>query len=304
MNQTNRLSHLLDKARNAFYWTSFDPDDRGKRCIAEHEEELNSDLSEMPLEEQERYTSKYIELFSKWLSAHSRCASSAITGGSGFNVRRAEKANNAEHNAYKSFDEWRVNAKKAIEKRIEQNKPESQKKSEAWERLEKQIIESASVIHGINIGIERRYSKALFVSSIYQKVETFAKKGDFETVQLAIDCIRNFNETMSVVITERHKFFKLAEKAEQKKEIIEDRSQKESQSLLIKGGKIIFNYEIDRLQIEFDEKPSYSLISELKKHGFKWAPSIGVWQRQLTNNAIYVTKLFLKNNDLYIKKDE
>ena len=297
---TTRLSHLSQSARNAFYWTSMDPDKRGKQTIDEHEAQLNSDLENMPELEQERYTAKYIELFSKWLNAHSRCASSAITGGSGFNVRRAEKANNQEHNAYAAFDEWRENAKKSIAKRIEQNKPEEQKKSEAWARLEKNILESAAVIHGINKGLERGYSKALFVSSIYQKTEVFAKKGDFETVQLAIDCIRNFNTTMSVVITERHKFFKLAEQAEIKKEAIEDRTQKENQEIAIVGGKVVYNYELDRLQLVFDEKPTFAIISELKKNAFKWAPSLGVWQRQLTGNAIFATKYFLKNNNLFI----
>lgn len=302
--ETTYLSHLQESAYRAFYWTSFSPDVIGKQCIEEHESQLSDDIKSIPSSEHERYIAKYIELFSKWLSAHSRCASSAVTGGSGFNVRRAEKANNSERNAYKNFDEWRSNAKKSIEKRIEQNKPEAQKKSEAWERLERNILSSAATIHGINIGVERGYSKALFVSSIYQKVEVFAKKGDFETVKLAIDCIRKFNETMSVVITERHKFFKLAEKAELKKESLDDRSQKESQELLIIGGKVVYNYEIDRLQLVFDEKPSSNIISELKSHAFKWAPSTGVWQRQLTGNAIYSTKLFLKSNNLFIPKAE
>ena len=298
--ETTYLSHLQETAYRAYYWTSFSPDVRGKQCILEHETILREDLNSMPSSEHDMYKAKFIELFSKWLNAHSRCASSAITGGSGFNVRRAEKANNQERNAYNNFDEWRTNAMKSIKKRIEQNKPEAQKKNEAWARLESDILHSASVIHGINTGVERGCSKALFVSSIYQKTETFAKKGDFETVQLAIDCIRKFNETMSVVITERHKFFKLVEKAEAKKETIEERSQKENQELLIVGGKVIYNFGIDRLQLAFDEKPSSNIISELKGHGFKWAPSSGVWQRQLTNNAVYVTKLFLKSNNLFI----
>lgn len=299
----NHLEHLQKQARNAFCWTSYDPGKRGKQTIESHEEQLVDDLLTIPENEQEKYISKYIELFSKWLSAHSRCASSAITGGSGFNVRRAEKANNAEHNSYQNFDLWRTNAKKSIEKRIEQNKPETQKKSEAWQRLEKDILHSAAAIHGINTGIERGYSKALFVSSIYQKTETFAKKGDFETVQLAIDCIRKFNETMSIVITERHKFFKLVERAEIKKEAIEERTEKENQELQIIGGKVVYNYSMDRLQLVFDEKPVYNIISGLKHSGFHWSPSEGAWQRQLTNNAIYSTKIFLKENNLFIPKN-
>mgnify|MGYP000567974511 CR=1 FL=1 len=43
----------------------------------------------------------------------------------------------------------------------------------------------------------------------------------------------------------------------------------------------------NRLQLFFEEKPSEEQRRELKSNGFKWAPSQGAWQRQLTKNAIY-----------------
>jgi len=53
------------------------------------------------------------------------------------------------------------------------------------------------------------------------------------------------------------------------------------------GGKAEINEAENRLQLFFDEKPSAEQRTELKKHGFKWAPSQGAWQRQLTKNAIH-----------------
>ena len=53
------------------------------------------------------------------------------------------------------------------------------------------------------------------------------------------------------------------------------------------GGKAEINEAENRLQLFFDEKPSDEQRRELKKHGFKWAPSQGAWQRQLTKNAIH-----------------
>jgi hypothetical protein len=53
------------------------------------------------------------------------------------------------------------------------------------------------------------------------------------------------------------------------------------------GGHAEANKELDRLQLFFDEKPSESQRAILKANGFKWAPSQGAWQRQLTGNAIY-----------------
>lgn len=51
------------------------------------------------------------------------------------------------------------------------------------------------------------------------------------------------------------------------------------------GGKLVRNAEANRLQLIFDEKPSAEMRAKLKSNGFKWAPSQGAWQRQLTDNA-------------------
>ena len=54
------------------------------------------------------------------------------------------------------------------------------------------------------------------------------------------------------------------------------------------GGTIDLNYAIDRLQVFFDSRPDSEMIAKLKSNGFKWSPSNTAWQRQLTDNAIYV----------------
>ena len=43
----------------------------------------------------------------------------------------------------------------------------------------------------------------------------------------------------------------------------------------------------NRLRIVFDAKPDAETIKLLKSSGFKWAPSVGAWQRQDTLNARY-----------------
>ena len=53
------------------------------------------------------------------------------------------------------------------------------------------------------------------------------------------------------------------------------------------GGRVEANKTDNRLQIFFDEKPDDAARAELKANGFKWAPSVGAWQRQLNNNAYY-----------------
>ena len=53
------------------------------------------------------------------------------------------------------------------------------------------------------------------------------------------------------------------------------------------GGRAEVNEGENRLQLFFEGKPPKEQRDILKQNGFKWAPSQGVWQRQLTRNAIY-----------------
>ena len=56
------------------------------------------------------------------------------------------------------------------------------------------------------------------------------------------------------------------------------------------GGKVVANADMNRLQIFFDEIPPEELRQTLKGQGFRWARSVGAWQRQLTDNAIYAAR--------------
>jgi hypothetical protein len=60
------------------------------------------------------------------------------------------------------------------------------------------------------------------------------------------------------------------------------------------GFKVVENLEMDRLQIIFDGKPEENIRTALKSNGFRWAPSVNAWQRQLTANAKYSLKRVLE----------
>lgn len=51
--------------------------------------------------------------------------------------------------------------------------------------------------------------------------------------------------------------------------------------------KVVENTEAMRYQIVFDGKPDAEVRTLLKGNGFKWAPSQGAWQRQITTNGKY-----------------
>ena len=50
---------------------------------------------------------------------------------------------------------------------------------------------------------------------------------------------------------------------------------------------MVENTEAMRYQIIFDGKPDAEVRTLLKSNGFKWAPSQGAWQRQITTNGKY-----------------
>lgn len=56
------------------------------------------------------------------------------------------------------------------------------------------------------------------------------------------------------------------------------------------GGEVVINTELNRLQIVLDDRPDDDMKRDLKSMGFRWAPSQGAWQRQLTDNAIHAAK--------------
>ena len=55
------------------------------------------------------------------------------------------------------------------------------------------------------------------------------------------------------------------------------------------GGHVEANRDQGRLQVFFDDKPEADARQQLKEHGFRWAPSVGAWQRLLNDNAYYAS---------------
>lgn len=211
-----------------------------------------------------------------------------ITGPARFPTSRNNKANNAYDNAVNEFEEWRKRAVKAINKRMEDAKPEEQKQAEEWLRLKRDIEDIAATLKAIDTG-ENKYSyRPLFVSSLYGKLERIANNGKADLIQKATDYIKELNGTLpKPIFTARHKFWNLSEvvQASIKKE--SEMRGKDDAEMAFDGGTVVKNYSEDRLQILFDEKPDQGTISKLKHNGFRWSPRFKAWQRQLTSNAFY-----------------
>lgn len=285
------LNDLKQLAINAHSGTSFSPEVRGEQLIKDYSGELTDDLNTiaaagelMKLQYQARYTSN----LSSWLAAKSRCFSSMISGPSNFPVRQQEKRRRSEDNKYQAFREWRTKALNAIAKQIQRDKPEEQKQDEAWKSIRKSIISSAATIIAIDKGIEKGYTRALFVNSIADLVKRLAKNGQAEHVKKSLELITELNGKYDKpIITAKNSIFQLVEIAEEVKIEKEFESNKPSDEIPFNGGKVVLNYSLNRLQIMHDVKPGPEVISKLKSEGFRWSPSNTAWQLFLHNTAKY-----------------
>lgn len=64
---------------------------------------------------------------------------------------------------------------------------------------------------------------------------------------------------------------------------------------VVNGVRCVLNKTLDRVQLIFPEKPSADERALLKSNAFRWAPSVGAWQRQLTQNGVWAAERVLKS---------
>lgn len=289
------LEEFWDTAYQAHYWSSQSPDIRGEDEIAMYERELHEDLMAMPEEQREQYLSNYKNHLSGVWSSASRVASTFVTGGSNFNYRRNEKAESALCNKYEAFRQWRERALKAVEKYKESLKSDEERADELWQKVAIDIDDNASTIHNLDTGKECRYSRALFVSSLYGRIATHARNGHIDIVDRAVARIREWNaKCKKPIITERHSFFKLPEVARSVRQESEETANRENREVAFEGGKVVFNFSEDRLQILFDKIPDKEFRERMhREFRFNWSRKNGAWQRQLTDNAVRAARRLL-----------
>lgn len=292
------LEHLKRQAIAAHNGTSFDPEKRGEQLIYEYETVLQHDLNEIAdasEEVKETYKQRFIKYLNAWLCSKGRIVSPMISGPSNFPVRRMEKYRNWERNASEKFTEFRYKAKAGILKQIQRDKPAEVKANELWQKIEANIMEHAEIIKAIDNGTEKRYSRQLMVKAMTGSVKTIAKNGNPEHVRKAIELVNQINSTLTKpILKANNSFFGLVEEADAAGEAKRDAANRQNNTVEFEGGEVIYNYEANRIQIKYDSKPNAETIAALKKKAFKWSPSQGTWQRQLTNAAIYEVQNLLK----------
>ncbi len=292
--------------------TSFSPEKRAEQEIqgfADHVQNVYEELKKHAkteaqkaflISEMQRYQSGYATKYNAELAAKGRTFSSMITGGSNFPVRRHEKANRAEQNRYEEMKAWDDRAQAAILRELKKMAIEEgggevevlKAKIASAEQLQEKM-KAANAIIRKNISPAEQIAQLINLGFDAARVHKLLQPDFVGRVGFPAFELTNNNANI-------HRM----------KERIGELEKKEatpSGDIPFKGGTMHDNKEDDRIQLFFDQKPPQAMIDKLKGEGWKWAPSIGAWQRKRTDNALFSARRILgleQQNPVFVPEKE
>lgn len=214
-------------------------------------DEAKERVSDEGKERLERLYERHAGQLAAWTNKHNSNGaghvSVMIAGPSGYNMRKHEKFMNREGKLWAEYDELQ-NIDSKIWAIVQGDKIIKSDDENAIEKLKEKLRKAEEEHAG------------------YKAYNVKARKEGSEV--LAGYVLQNSNGRLKGIRDRIKKLERLAVIAE-----ATPREEKE-----INGVMIIDNNEAQRLQIKFPDKPSRECRSELKKNGFRWSPSQGVWQ--------------------------
>lgn len=283
-------------AYNAHRNTSFSPEKRAQTVITDFENQLETVYNEYNKAENKNdvlacfneYRKATDSLYTKWLGSRSNLASSMIVGPARFPVERMKKLNRYADNHYSRYIEVSNKLINKHKKLLGLIAPSGIIKSGSENALTELQAKLDKLIHQRDLS--KQVNKALRSKNPQAELEKLNLKA--ETIRTLLTPDRHGNKGIPAYrfTNMGAEIRRLQDRIEAEKKLNVKR-QDGNDKFTIEGGYILRNYEANRYQILFDEKPSRDMISKLKSHGFKWAPSAKAWQSYLTPNTAYKIKL-------------
>ena len=292
-----------DTLERSYAWISFDPEKRAKReqqDWADSMEQLYNSHAEQAKQTGalEAYNATFekgyaslLKNYKEMISIRARTFSTGVTGGAGITARKIASNESLIQREYEKLKTHNREVEKLKNKlaKIAKNTPADQYETgevvksvdvNAIAKLQdkiKQLEEKKEYIYRQQKA-EKEYKKSKD-SSVFEKYDI--KKEDVEEM---LDKINRYGYALySSPANINAEIRRIKERITS----LEKNQSKGEEEILIEGGKIVKNGATQRLQIFFDGIPDKDVREKLKKHAFKWAPSVKAWQRTLTPNAIW-----------------
>lgn len=254
-------------------------------------DELPDDLKEKGEILADRYARRLAEWYNKQFRIEMMCPSIMISGGSNFPVRKKEKQNAAQDRHYQLYDEIQAIPEK-ISGLLRGANIIKSSDADAIEQLKAKAKKA-----------EALQAEMKAVNAYYRKHKTLKGYKDYTDEKAAKldDAIKNsmwgvpfppyeLTNNNAKIKNTKARIAQL-ERLKNEAEAAAEQTKDEYSTDLFK---VVENAEIMRIQLFFDDKPDSDTRTILKKHAYKWSPSNGCWQRQLTNNAKYDLKRLIE----------
>lgn len=282
-----KKDYILSPYYKTFYLsylnTSFSPDIRAANDIIEYSELLNTDLKELNEKGGSgNYKEKFISKLMDLVKAQSNCVSWMITGRSGLNVNRVNKANETRKKKFEDFWNWREKYFKSVD-RVPTLPPE-----DVLKKAEERLIKLTNLQEEYKeINKEIRKQKFNQNKTPFTDILSHLKKLEFSEDSLD-ELRKDYNGHYSIpafVLTNNNaKIKNTKEKIENM--LIRIKRKNTWQDILFKGGRVTI--EDDRVKIYHDNKPSEDIRKVMKENGFRYSPHWVCWSRKHTGNALFV----------------
>jgi len=284
-------------ARNAHSGTSFSPEERARQeqqaCYEDirtvfglFADRIRPDQEALFLEEMTKYRKGNLSRRLDYLYSRSRVLSAMMTGPSKFPTRRNEKHSRSYENKVQAFLDWKKKAIYRIGKALglSGSTATSSGDKDAIEQLQSKIavLEAKQErMKEINLLWKKGGSKpeslkdANLAGSERSEIISHMKYGGADRPYPSWSLTNNNGNIRRL---------------KQRLEELEKRRIDKTTETVIGSVTITDNVEDNRVQIFFPDKPSEEIRRRLKQNGFKWAPSIGAWQRMRSPAALQRAK--------------
>lgn len=249
-------------------------------ALADRIAEKRPEESEKVYRLAERYSRRLAENFNRESRIGTMCPSIMISGGSNFPVRKKQRQVSAWENNHKEYQEIEGILDKierigrggsAIHSNDENALEKLQAKLDGLKEKQAEMVAANRAIRMKDTEAGDRKLAEMGYSP--EQIEQLRTPDFCGRVGYPSYALQNNNQNIHRI-----------EGRIKELSVVKDAGTHEKENNLFK---VVENTEAMRLQIIFDGKPEADVREVLKRHGFRWAPSQGAWQRQLNRNARY-----------------
>lgn len=255
--------------------------------LADRVAEKRPDEAERAYRLAERYSKKMAEYYNRESSIGMMCPSVLVSGASNFPVRKKERqvaAWSRNHDFYE-YVQGIIGKIEAILYGREIIKSDDER---AIEKLEEKLEDMKSLQEQMKAA-----NKALRLKDTEAGDDALREMGYSEEAIAELrkpDCFGIIGYPQFELSNNNANIHRVEDRLEHLKAVkAKGTSEQEYETF-----KAVENTEAMRYQIIFDGKPDEEIRTMLKSNGFKWAPSQGAWQRQITTNGRYAFEAVIK----------